>query len=75
MNNESKILQEYREQNEIKKAAEKRVKELKEAILQMTEGQYDNFVLEFESRNVKEYVVAARVDTLIKIAEIKKGVA
>lgn len=74
MNKEMKIqvLSEYREANELKKAAEKRVKELKEKIMKdIEEGKYGHLVLEFETRDVKSYVVPARTDTLIKIAEIK----
>lgn len=75
MNNEEKItvLEEYKELNELKNRAEKRLKEIKEEIkLKFKPGQYGQLALEFKEVEVKEYTVAARIDHRIIVTEIGK---
>jgi hypothetical protein len=65
------ILQEFKEFQELKNKALKRYDELKKLILADIEaGKYGDYVLAFEERSVKEYVSAARVDTLVKVIKI-----
>lgn len=64
------LLQDYKSLLKIKSEAEKQIKELKEKISAMEAGQYDNFVLAFEEREVKEYIVKSRTDRIIKVLEI-----
>lgn len=66
------ILKEFKEEQELKKAAEKRIAELKAQIqAEIDAGQYGDYVLVFEEREVKEYTVKARTDTIVKVSEIK----
>lgn len=66
-----KILREYKEESELKRAAEKRIAELKKEIFEnIPEGQYEDMVLAIEARDVKEYTVAARTDKIIKVLQI-----
>lgn len=67
-----RILKEFKEEQELKKAAEKRIAELKAQIqAEIDAGQYGDYVLVFEEREVKEYTVKARTDTIVKVSEIK----
>lgn len=69
----AEILEEYKRLKEIDSKTSKRLKELKQLITsEITEGQYENMILTYDFREVKEYTVAARTDMLIKITEIKK---
>jgi hypothetical protein len=64
------ILADFKEQQELVRLANKRISELKEAIKNEFEaGVYGDLVLTFEDRFVKEYVVPARVDKIIKVIE------
>jgi len=66
-----KMLSEFKELQVLKLAAEKRYKELKAEIEENLEaGQYGDYALGFEFRDVKEYTVSARTDKIIKV--IKK---
>lgn len=65
------ILAEYKEEVELRNHAEKRIKELKAQIqAEIDAGKYGDYVLTFDQREVKEYVVAARTDTLVKVVKI-----
>lgn len=66
-----KILAEFKEEQALKAKAEARIKELKAQIqAEIDAGQYGDYVLVFEEREVKEYVVKARVDELVKVSYI-----
>ncbi|HNA61530.1 MAG TPA: hypothetical protein PKW79_00430 [Rhabdochlamydiaceae bacterium] len=65
------ILKEFKEEQELKKAAEKRIAELKAQIqAEIDAGQYGDYVLVFEEREVKEYTVKARKDEIVKVSYI-----
>ena len=65
------ILKEFKEEQALKAKAEARIKELKAQIqAEIDAGQYGDYVLVFEEREVKEYVVKARVDELVKVSYI-----
>lgn len=73
MNKQDKItvLSEFKELNELKNSAEKRIKELKAQIkAEIEAGKYGDYVLTYEEREVKEFTVAARVDTILKVSKI-----
>lgn len=62
------ILNEYQELKEVINAANKRANELKALIKNdYKPGEYGNLILTIEERQVKEYVVSARVDQIIKV--------
>lgn len=64
-------LSEYKELQELKSIAEKRMKELKEQInAQIKAGKYGDYVLAFEDVEVKEYTVQSRVDHRIKVLKV-----
>lgn len=66
-----KILAEFKELQELKAAAEKRYKEIKKQIESEIEaGKYGDFALGFEFREVREYVVPARTDKIIKVVKL-----
>lgn len=67
-------LTEYRELQELKATADKRLKEIKREIEQnISAGKYGNMLIHFELREVKEYVVPARIDKIVKVSKIMKG--
>lgn len=69
-----RILEEYKETKELVAAAEKRVRELKAQIqAEIDAGKYGDYVLVFEEREVKEYVVPARTDRIVKVSNIKES--
>lgn len=62
------ILADFKNQQEALKEAKKNIDELKAYILENVEpGQYGEMLLGIEKRSVKEYVVKARIDTIIKV--------
>lgn len=66
-----KILAEYKELQEQKSKADKRLKELKDEIQrEMKPGMYGDYVLIFETREVREYLVPARIDHIVKVSKI-----
>lgn len=68
------ILAEYKEEQILKAKAEARIKELKAQIqADIDAGQYGDYVLIFEQRDVKEYVVKARTDTIVKVHDLKEA--
>lgn len=69
--NKIKILDEYRELQMRKSEIEKRYKELKTKIeTEVGEGKFGPFAVEFQTREVREYVVPARVDKIIKVVKV-----
>lgn len=65
------LLSEYKELQALKTEAEKRYKELKKQIEENIEaGKYGEFALGFEFREVREYVVPARTDKIIKVVKL-----
>lgn len=65
------ILAEFKENKELVSQAEKRLKELKDQIKSdIDAGVYGDLVLTIEEREVKEYVVPARTDKIIKVSKI-----
>lgn len=65
------ILAEFKESKELTAFAEKRLKELKDIIkAEIETGKYGDLVLTIEEREVKEYVVPARTDKIIKVSKI-----
>jgi hypothetical protein len=66
-----KVLAEYREIQELKAAAEKRYKELKKQIeAEIESGKHGDFVVAFEFREVREYIVPARTDKIVKVVKL-----
>lgn len=62
------ILNSYRNAADKAKAAKKEMEELKEYILENVKpGAYGELLLGIEKRDVKEYVVKARTDTILKV--------
>ncbi len=73
MNKEQKIktLAEFKELQELKATADKRLKEIKKEIEEnIAAGKYGDFALGFEFREVREYVVPARTDKIIKVVKL-----
>jgi hypothetical protein len=67
-----KILAEFKEEQALKAKAEARIKELKAQIqAEIDQGKYGDYVLIFEERDVKQYVVSARTDTIVKVHNLK----
>lgn len=67
-------LSEYREQRDLINLANKRIAELKKEILEKYgPGVYGDLVLTIEEREVQSYTVNARIDTIIKIASLRKA--
>lgn len=65
------ILSEFKELQELKSKAEKRIKELKAQIqAEIAAGQYGDYILMYEERDVKEFTVPARHDTIVKVSKI-----
>lgn len=67
---EEKLIAEFKSLKDQQKETDRRLKELKESILNFDAGMYGEYVLTFETRNVKQYVVEARTDTIIKVSKI-----
>lgn len=68
------ILAEFKEEQALKAKAEARIKELKAQIqAEIDAGKYGDYVLIFEERDVKEYVVKARVDTIVKVHNLAEA--
>lgn len=73
MNKQTKIqiLSDFKEEQELKNRAEKRLKELKAQIMADIEaGMYGDYCLTFDKREVKEFTVESRVDTIVKVNKI-----
>jgi len=71
-NDKIKILADFKADQALIAAANKRIQELKDQIKADIEaGVYGDFALSFEKREVKSYQVEARVDLIIKVQEIK----
>lgn len=65
------IISEFKELQELKAKADKRIKELKDQIQkEFDAGIYGQYFLNFETREVREYVVPARIDHIVKISKI-----
>lgn len=68
------ILAEFKEEQALKAKAEARIKELKAQIqAEIDAGKYGDYVLIFEERDVKEYVVKARTDTIVKVHNLAEA--
>lgn len=62
------ILKEFKKYQKLKAKAEARYKELKEQIqAEIDSGKYGDYVLAITEREVKEYTVPARTDTIVKV--------
>lgn len=73
MNKQTKIqiLSDFKEEQELKNRAEKRLKELKAKILADIEaGVYGEYCLTFDEREVKKYIVESRTDTIVRVNKI-----
>jgi hypothetical protein len=67
-----KILSAYKEFQELKSMADKRIKELQlEIKRRFKPGKYGQYLLNFEVREVKEYVVPARTDHIVKVSKME----
>lgn len=65
------VISEFKELQELKSRADKRIKELKDQIQKdFDAGIYGDYSLNFEIREVREYVVPARVDTIVKVSKL-----
>lgn len=65
-----KHLQEYKELNDLVSHAKKRIEEIKAEIKEKYKpGEYGELLLTIEERRVKEYIVPARIDKVIKVVK------
>lgn len=64
------LLAQYKLLQEAKSRVDRELKDMRESLLKMKAGQYGNFLLAFETREVREYVVPARIDHIVKVIKI-----
>jgi hypothetical protein len=60
----------YKVLQENKSKIDKELKLLKDELLKSDAGQYGQYMLAFETREVREYLVPARIDTIVKVNKI-----